>query len=143
MFTGNAPKIIFKPPVLLGWSEFFRKRIYGLFLFFLGATSHVATGLDMFFLSCSSQICEKPQRKFFSRWQYPRHAFCHLVFGLRWSDENSRNHKTLAEESTLNHLTRLAAACHGATVVARFFQRYSLFVALHWDNIAKTTESPS
>jgi hypothetical protein len=46
-------------------------------------------------------------------------------FGLRFSDENSRGHKTLAEESTLGYLTRLASACHGRTVVTCFFQRFN------------------
>ena len=49
------------------------------------------------------------------------HSFCHLVFGLQFSDENSRGHKTLSEESTLGYLTRLASACHGKTVATRFF----------------------
>ena len=65
------------------------------------------------------------------------HSFCHLVFGLQTSDENSRGHKTLAEESMLGYLTRLASACHGRTVVTRFYQRYGLYLAIHWDNIAK------
>ena len=65
------------------------------------------------------------------------HAYCHMVFAFRDSDENPRGHKTLAEESMLGYLTKLASACHGRTVVIRFFQRFSLFLALHWDNIAR------
>ena len=53
------------------------------------------------------------------------------------SGENSRQHKTLAEEDMLNHVTKLASAVHGASVVPRFFQRFQLFLSLHWDNIRK------
>ena len=66
-----------------------------------------------------------------------RHAYCHMVHSLQHSDENTRNHKTLAEEDALGKLTRLASACHGATVVQRFFQRFGLFLSMHWDNIIR------
>jgi hypothetical protein len=73
-----------------------------------------------------------------------RHSWCQMVHLLNMSDENCRNHKTLAEEDVLGHITRLASACHGATVVVRFFQRFGLFLALHWDNlIRRQAEIPS
>lgn len=73
-----------------------------------------------------------------------RHSWCHMVHLLKMSDENCWNHKTLAEEDMLGHITRLASACHGATVVVRFFQRFGLFLALHWDNlIRRQAETPS
>ena len=49
-----------------------------------------------------------------------RHAMCHMVLSLRFSDENLRNHKTLAEEDMLGKITKLASSCHGATAVIRF-----------------------
>ena len=49
---------------------------------------------------------------------------------MRVSGENSRQHKTLAEEDMLNHVTKLASAVHGASVVPRFFQRFQLFLSL-------------
>jgi len=61
-----------------------------------------------------------------------------MIHALDKSDENCRNHKTLAEEDMLGKITRLASACHGATVVTRFFQRFGLFMALHWDKIIQT-----
>jgi hypothetical protein len=36
----------------------------------------------------------------------------------------------------LGKLTKLARAVHGATVCKRFFDRFSLFLAMHWQNIA-------
>ena len=45
-----------------------------------------------------------------------------MVHLLNMSDENCRNHKTLAEEDMLGHITRLASACHGATVSLGFFR---------------------
>ena len=45
--------------------------------------------------------------------------------------------RLLSEEDMLGHLTKLASACHGATVVKRFFQRFGLFLSLHWDNITR------
>lgn len=69
-----------------------------------------------------------------------RHALCHVIFSFKESDENSRNHKTLAEEDALGKLTRIASACHGATVIKRFFERYVLFCALHWENLENLPE---
>lgn len=64
-----------------------------------------------------------------------RHSFAHMVVGLRFSDENIRNHKTLAEEDMLGKLTRLASGCPGSNVLQRFFQRFTLFLAMQWENI--------
>ena len=58
-----------------------------------------------------------------------------MILNLTKSDENPRNHKTLAEEDMLGKITALAAACHGATVVKRFFQRFSLFLSMHWEKL--------
>lgn len=51
------------------------------------------------------------------------------------SDENCRNHKTLAEEDALGKITKLSGAVHGATVCKRFFQRFSLFLSMHWQRL--------
>ena len=62
-----------------------------------------------------------------------RHAFSHIVHSYATgSDENVRNHKTLAEEDCLGKITTLAGAVHGATVVRRFFERFTLFMSMHW-----------
>lgn len=63
------------------------------------------------------------------------HAWCHMVHGLQFSDENCRQHKTLSEEDMLGKLTKMASACHGAAVIQRFFQRFGLFLGLHWERI--------
>ena len=67
-----------------------------------------------------------------------RHSWCHIIYDLKDSDENPRNHKTLAEESMLGKLTKLASAVHGGTTCKRFFERFKLFLAMHWQNIAKS-----
>lgn len=69
-----------------------------------------------------------------------RHSYCHLVHALQSSDENSRCHKTLAEEDMLGKLTTLASACHGGSVVPRFFQRFGLFLAMHWETIINSDD---
>ena len=63
-----------------------------------------------------------------------------MVFDLRLSDENPRTHKTLNEESMLGKITKLAAACPGSNVLQRFFQRFSLFLAFHWEHICSSDE---
>ena len=68
------------------------------------------------------------------------HSLCHIIFEYQRSDENSRNHKTLAEEDALGKLTRIASACHGGSVIKRFFERYVLFCALHWENLENQPE---
>lgn len=68
-------------------------------------------------------------------WFTPRHAWCHMVFEFDTSDENCRNHKTLAEEDMLGKITKIASAAHGATVAKRFFQRFSLFLGMHWEKL--------
>ncbi len=70
----------------------------------------------------------------------PRHAWCHLVLDLKSTGENPRNHKTLAEEDTLGKITKLANAVHGATVIQRFFDRFRLFLAIHWEHINNLTQ---
>ena len=65
----------------------------------------------------------------------PRHAFAHLVVDLQVSDENCRTHKTLSEETMLGKITRLASQCPGSNVLQRFFDRFNLFLAFHWQNI--------
>ena len=67
-----------------------------------------------------------------------RHSWCHIIYDLKNSDENPRNRKTLAEESMLGKLTKLASAVHGGTTCKRFFERFRLFLAMHWQNIAKS-----
>ncbi|CAJ1355965.1 unnamed protein product [Effrenium voratum] len=68
------------------------------------------------------------------------HSLAHLIHALQWSDENSRHHKTLAEEDMLGHLTQLASACPGSNILARFFQRFGLFLAMHWERIIEAKE---
>ena len=68
------------------------------------------------------------------------HAWCHMVHELQVSDESCRQHKTLSEEDMLGKLTKLASACHGATVISRFFQRFRLFLGLHWQRIEESEE---
>ncbi|CAK9018454.1 Nipped-B-like protein B [Durusdinium trenchii] len=63
------------------------------------------------------------------------HSWCHLIHGLRSSDENIRNHKTLAEEDCLGKLCQLASAVHGGCVIRRFFDRYRLFLAMHFERL--------
>ena len=65
----------------------------------------------------------------------PRHAFAHFVVDLQFSDENCRAHKTLSEETMLGKITRLSSQCPGSNVLERFFQRFNLFLAFHWENI--------
>jgi len=65
----------------------------------------------------------------------PRHAWSHLILDLKYRDENCRNHKTLAEEDMLGKVTKLASSCHGKTVIARFFDRFRLFLAMHWQKL--------
>ena len=69
---------------------------------------------------------------------YPRHPFAHLVYDLQFTDENCRNHKTLSEESMLGKIAQLALNCPGSNVLQRFFQRFCLFLAMHWDTISKS-----
>lgn len=64
----------------------------------------------------------------------PRHAWCHLVLDLK-TGENPRSHKTLSEEDMLGKITKLASAVHGGTVIQRFFDRFRLFLAIHWEHI--------
>ena len=64
-----------------------------------------------------------------------RHAYAHLIFDLQFSDENCRVHKTLSEETMLGKITKLAAQCPGSNVLERFFQRFCLFLAFHWEYI--------
>ena len=71
----------------------------------------------------------------------PRHAFAHLVLDLQFSDENCRNHKTLSEESMLGKVTRLASQCPGSNVLQRFFQRFCIFLAMHWEAIITSDET--
>ena len=71
-----------------------------------------------------------------------RHAFTHLVYDLQFSDENCRVHKTLSEESMLGKLTKLASQCPGSNVLERFFQRFCLFLAFHWEHIMSSEDHP-
>ncbi|CAJ1352888.1 unnamed protein product [Effrenium voratum] len=63
------------------------------------------------------------------------HAWAHLVHGFAHSSENCRNHKTLAEEDMLGSLCKIATACPGSNVLQRLYQRYNIFVAMHWEHI--------
>ncbi|CAL1144846.1 unnamed protein product [Cladocopium goreaui] len=63
------------------------------------------------------------------------HAYAHMIFDLQFSDENCRVHKTLSEETMLGKITKLAAQCPGSNVLERFFQRFCLFLAFHWEYI--------
>ena len=40
----------------------------------------------------------------------------------------------------LGKVTKLASACHGATVVPRFFERFRLFMAMHWEKLSKLSK---
>lgn len=71
---------------------------------------------------------------------HPRHAMCHMVLSLRFSDENIRNHKTLAEEDMLGKITKLASSCHGGTLIIRFFQRFKLFLSMHFEKLENLPE---
>lgn len=64
-----------------------------------------------------------------------RHAFAHLVFDLQHSDENCRIHKTLSEETMLGKVCKLASQCPGSNVLQRFYQRFTIFLAMHWEKI--------
>lgn len=55
-----------------------------------------------------------------------------MILDLKTSDENCRNHKTLSEEDFLGKICRLASSCHGKTVVQRYFDRFRLFIYMHW-----------
>ena len=77
-----------------------------------------------------------------TKYIHPRHAFAHLVLGLRSSNENVRNHKTLAEEDMLGKLTTLASSCPGSNVLQRFYQRFNLFLAMHWERIIEDASTP-
>lgn len=66
-----------------------------------------------------------------------RHALAHLVLDLRTSDENNRAHKTLAEESMLGKICKLASQCPGSNVLRRFYDRYCLFLAFHWQHVSE------
>lgn len=65
-----------------------------------------------------------------------RHSWCHIIYDFLVSDENCRNHKTLAEEDMLGKITKLASAVHGATVCQRFFERFRLFMGMHWEKLS-------
>ncbi len=65
-----------------------------------------------------------------------------MVLGLRSSNENVRNHKTLAEEDMLGKLTTLASSCPGSNVLQRFYQRFNLFLAMHWERIIEDASTP-
>ena len=58
---------------------------------------------------------------------------------LSQSDENIRQHKTLSEETMLGKITTLAAKCPSGSqigILPRFFQRFCLFLAFHWETIS-------
>ncbi len=63
-----------------------------------------------------------------------------MQLSLCSSDENVRNHKTLAEEDCLGKLTKLASACHGGSVCIRFFQRFKLFLSMHFEKLENLPE---
>ena len=67
-----------------------------------------------------------------------------MIYDLQFSDENIRSHKTLAEESMLGKLTKLASACPGSNVLERFYQRFCLFLAFHMEkNISSDVQEDS
>lgn len=71
----------------------------------------------------------------------PRHALDHMLMQLRSSDENSRQHKTLSEETMLGKITDLAAMCPSGTqtgILPRFYQRFCLFLSFHWETIIES-----
>ena len=71
-----------------------------------------------------------------------RHALDHMISDLEKSDENCRQHKTLSEETALGKITDLAAMCPSGSfcgILPRFFQRFCLFLAFHWETIATTS----
>ncbi|CAL1128802.1 unnamed protein product [Cladocopium goreaui] len=109
-----------RPPLRLGQS--LQKRAYES-----GMASLTA------YASLSSMNLEKGRVNYKVRPKW--HAWCHMVFEFATSDENCRNHKTLAEEDMLGKITKIASATHGATVAKRFFQRFSLFLGMHWEKL--------
>lgn len=91
----------------------------------------MASLLNYASLSSMNLAAKRVNYKIRPKW----HAWCHMVHELQYSDENCRQHKTLSEEDMLGKLTKLASAVHGASVISRFFQRFCLFLGLHWQRI--------
>ncbi len=63
-----------------------------------------------------------------------------MVYDLQFSDENNRAWKTLSEETMLGKVTKLASQCPGSNILPRFFQRFNLFLAMHWEHIISSPE---
>ena len=70
--------------------------------------------------------------KFRPKW----HALCHLIFDMRSSLENPRKYKTMLEEDALGKLTKLAEKCPASNATVRLLQRYQIFLAMHFHELA-------
>lgn len=86
-------------------------------------------------LSHHNWVSRRSNYKMRPKW----HPYSHMVHDFQYSDENPHNFKTLMEEDFLGKITDLAEMCPGKNVLERLYQRYKIFLAMHWREIREHT----
>ncbi len=73
------------------------------------------------------------------------HYFVHLYEAATASGRNPISHHCFGEESFIGSVVRIASACHGATVMLRSLQRYSIYISGRFfkNNFASRCQLPA